>query len=78
MKWTSIKLHLLPLIMQEIEVCEKNYVDIINKIRAKRSKELIAKFLNVLFNKTKEKIKIKGKLMNHKELWKFIRTEVGN
>ena len=44
----------------------------------KRSKELIAKFLNVLFGKTKEKIKIKGKPMNHKELWKFIRAEVGN
>ena len=47
MKWTSIKLHLLPLIMQEIEVCEKNYVDLINKIRAKRSKALIDEFLEM-------------------------------
>ena len=47
MKWTSIKLHLLPLIMQEIEVCEKNYVDLINKIKAKRSKALIDEFLEM-------------------------------
>ena len=45
MKWTSIKLHLLPLIMQEIEVCEKNYIDLINKIKAKRTKQLIDEFL---------------------------------
>ena len=44
MKWTSIKLHLLPLIMQEIEVCEKNYIDLINKIKAKRTKQLIDEF----------------------------------
>ena len=47
MKWTSIKLHLLPLIMQEIEVCEKNYVDLINKIKAKKTKELIDEFLEM-------------------------------
>ena len=47
MKWTSIKLHLLPLIMQEIEVCEKNYVELINKIKAKKSKELIDEFLEM-------------------------------
>jgi hypothetical protein len=46
-KWTSIKLHLLPLIMQEIEVCEKNYVDLINKIKARKSKELIDEFLEM-------------------------------
>ena len=46
-KWTSIKLHLLPLIMQEIEVCEKNYVDLINKIKAKRSKDLIDEFFEM-------------------------------
>ena len=47
MKWTSIKLHLLPLIMQEIEVCEKNYVDLINKIKARKSKQLIDEFLEM-------------------------------
>ena len=47
MKWTSIKLHLLPLIMQEIEVCEKNYIDLINKIKAKRKKQLIDEFLEM-------------------------------
>ena len=47
MKWTSIKLHLLPLIMQEIEVCEKNYIDLINKIKAKRTKKLIDEFLEM-------------------------------
>ena len=47
MKWTSIKLHLLPLIMQEIEVCEKNYIDLINKIKANRSKQLIDEFLEM-------------------------------
>ena len=42
------------------------------------AKRLISIFLNVLFNKTNEKIKVKGRLMNHKELWKYIRDEVGN
>ena len=46
-KWTSIKLHLLPLIMQEIEVCEKNYVDLINKIKARKLKQLIDEFLEM-------------------------------
>ena len=47
MKWTSIKLHLLPLIMQEIEVCEKNYIDLINKIKANKTKKLIDEFLEM-------------------------------
>ena len=47
MKWTSIKLHLLPLIMQEIEVCEKNYIDLINQIKAKKTKKLIDEFLEM-------------------------------
>ena len=47
MKWTSIKLHLLPLIMQEIEVCEKNYIELINKIKANKSKKLIDEFLEM-------------------------------
>jgi len=47
MKWTNIKLHLLPLIMQEIEVCEKNYVELINKIKAKKTKLLIDEFLEM-------------------------------
>ena len=47
MKLTSIKLHLLPLIMQEIEVCEKNYIDLINKIKAKKTKKLIDEFLEM-------------------------------
>ena len=47
MKWTSIKLHLLTLIMQEIEVCEKNYCDLINKIKAKKTKALIDEFLEM-------------------------------
>ena len=42
------------------------------------AKILIAKFLNVLFNKTNEKIRVKGQYMDHKELWKFIKNEVGN
>ena len=47
MKWTSIKPHLLPLIMQEIEVCEKNYIELINKIKTKRTKKLIDEFLEM-------------------------------
>lgn len=46
-KWTSIKLHLLPLIMQEIEVCEKNYVDLLNRIKANKTKQLIDEFLEM-------------------------------
>ena len=56
----------------------KKSTTIIADDHIKKSKEIIAKFLNVLFNKTKEKIRIKGKYLNHKELWKLIRTEVGN
>ena len=44
MKWTSIKLHLLPLIMQEIEVCESRYIDLINRIKAKKTKQLVDEF----------------------------------
>jgi hypothetical protein len=33
--------------MQEIEVCEKNYIDLINKIKANRSKQLIDEFLEM-------------------------------
>ena len=47
MKWTRIKLHLLPLIMQEIEVCEKNYIDLINKLKVQRTKKLIDEFLEM-------------------------------
>ena len=56
----------------------KKSTTIIDDDHIKRSKELIAKFLNVLFGKTKESIKIKGEYKNHKELWKTIREEVGN
>ena len=42
------------------------------------AKRLISIFLNVLFNKTNEKIRVKGKYMNHKDLWNYIRDEVGN
>ena len=56
----------------------KKSTTIIDDDHIKRSKELIAKFLNVLFNKTKESIKIKGEYKNHKELWKTIKEEVGN
>ena len=47
MKWTSIKLHLLPLIMQEIEVCEKNYIELINKLKANKTKKLIDEFIEM-------------------------------
>ena len=56
----------------------KKSTTIIDDDHIKRSKELIAKFLNILFGKTKESIKIKGEYKNHKELWKTIREEVGN
>ena len=47
MHWTAIKLHLLPLIMQEIEVCEKNYIDLINKIKLKKTKENIEEYFDM-------------------------------
>ena len=56
----------------------KKSTTIIDDDHIKRSKEIIAKFLNVLFDKTKESIKIKGEYKNHKELWKTIREEIGN
>jgi hypothetical protein len=33
--------------MQEIEVCEKNYVELINKVKAKKTKALIDEFLEM-------------------------------
>ena len=33
--------------MQEIEVCEKNYIDLINRIKAKKTKELIDEFFDM-------------------------------
>ena len=42
------------------------------------SKNIIAHFLNVLFNKTDQKIRIKDKFINHKELWELIREEITN
>jgi hypothetical protein len=47
MKWTSIKLHLLSFIMQEIEVCEARYIDLINRIKAKKTKQLVDEFLEM-------------------------------
>ena len=50
MKWTSIKLHLLPLIMQ---VCQKNYVDLLNRIKANKAKQLIYEFLEMYLDISK-------------------------
>ena len=47
MKWTRINLHLLPLIMQEIEVFEKNYIDLINKMKIERTKQSLDEFLRM-------------------------------
>ena len=47
MKWTAIKLHLLPLIMQEIDICESKYIDLINRIKMKKTKELINEFFDM-------------------------------
>ena len=41
-----------------------------------KCKIIISHFLNVLFNKTDEKIRVKGKYINHKELWELIRQEI--
>ena len=42
----------------------------------KKAKEIIAKFLNVLFGHTKDKIRVKGRLKGHKELWNFLSEEI--
>ena len=43
-----------------------------------QAKKKITLFLNVLFNHTKERIRVKGKLRNHKELWNFLTEEIKN
>ena len=43
-----------------------------------KCKIIISHFLNVLFNKTDQNIRVKGKYINHKELWELIREEVSN
>ena len=52
MKWSSIKPHLLPLIY-EIEVCKKNYLDLINKIKIQKTKQLIDEFIEMRLNISK-------------------------
>ena len=47
MKWRRINPHLLPLIMQEIEVYEKNYIDLINKMKIERIKQSLDEFLRM-------------------------------
>ena len=47
MKWTAIKLHLLPLIMQEIDICESKYIELINRLKMKKTKELINEFFDM-------------------------------
>ena len=47
MKWRRINPHLLPLIMQEIEVYEKNYIDLINKMKIERTKQSLDEFLRM-------------------------------
>ena len=42
------------------------------------AKQKITLFLNVLFNHTKDRIRVKGKLLNHKQLWDFITEEIKN
>ena len=67
---------------KQVEVTEHNKdkkAPTINSFdHIKRSKEIIAQFLNILFGKTKEKIKIKGRMRNHKELWNFLNEEIRN
>ena len=47
MKWTAIKLHLLPLIMQEIDICESKYIELINRLKMKKTKELINEYFDM-------------------------------
>ena len=42
------------------------------------AKQKITLFLNVLFNHTKDRIRVKGRLLNHKQLWDFITEEIKN
>ena len=43
-QWTRIKMHLLPSVMQEVEVTELKYCNLVNKLKTEPSQELIDSF----------------------------------
>ena len=44
---------MLPLIIYEIEVCEKKYLDLISKIKNQKTKQLIDEFIEMRLNISK-------------------------
>lgn len=44
MKWMSLKIYLLPLIMQEVDSVIEKYINLINEIRRTNNQETFAEF----------------------------------
>jgi hypothetical protein len=44
MKWLSLKIYLLPLIMQEVDTVTEKYINTINEIRRTNDSDIIKEF----------------------------------
>lgn len=44
MKWISLKIYLLPLIMQEVDTVIEKYINLINELRRTNDAETMAEF----------------------------------
>ena len=62
----------------DIHNLNKKQNNIIPDDHIQGAKQKITLFLNVLFNHTKDRIRVKGRLLNHKQLWDFITEEIKN
>lgn len=44
MKWISLKIYLLPLVMQEVDTVIEKYINIINELRRTNDQEIMSEF----------------------------------
>ena len=58
MKWLSLKIYLLPLIMQEVDTVTEKYINLINEIRRTHNSDIVEEFndLRISVNNLNKKI----------------------
>ncbi len=47
MKWISLKIYLLPLVMQEVDTVIEKYINLINELRRTNEQETFKEFENL-------------------------------
>jgi hypothetical protein len=47
MKWITLKIYLLPLVMKEVDTVTETYINLINEIRRTNSQESMQEFDNL-------------------------------